>query len=180
MKKNKIVSVQVKVMREGISRSRRFLVSKFGGVANARRKAEQHRHYLKNVATMEQFIKATRQRWIGDHPIPRRQQGVEHADLRGPHAGQHAGRLDAPQQVRRDKGRRHLECLLVQERQRGGLLGPGHRGEAGSEPRLSGVVKRTHGVASCSRAQASRVVRSASASGAPGTGAYPHRIANVS
>ena len=60
MKKNKIVSVQVKVMREGISRSRRFLVSKFGGVANARRKAEQHRHYLKDVATMEQFIKAIR------------------------------------------------------------------------------------------------------------------------
>lgn len=60
MKKSKIVSVQVRVTRDGINRSRRFLVSKFGGIENATRKAKEYAHYLKNVASMDQFIKAYR------------------------------------------------------------------------------------------------------------------------
>ena len=51
---------QVRVTRFGIDRSRRFLNSKFGGAANAKAKAMEYADYLKNEATLHQFINATR------------------------------------------------------------------------------------------------------------------------
>jgi hypothetical protein len=51
---------RVFVTRFGVTRSRRFLNSKFGGPAHAKAKALEYADYLKNETTMHQFIKATR------------------------------------------------------------------------------------------------------------------------
>lgn len=47
------------VTREGMSRSRRFLHSKFGGKQTATAKAAEYANYL-HECTMDQFIKAVR------------------------------------------------------------------------------------------------------------------------
>ena len=51
---------RVFVMRFGVTRSRRFLNTKFGGPAKAKAKALEYADYLKNEATLHQFINATR------------------------------------------------------------------------------------------------------------------------
>jgi len=57
---NKPVSVQAQIVRNGLKRTRRFLVSKFGGIEHAVSKANDYIHYLRNEATMTQFRKAKR------------------------------------------------------------------------------------------------------------------------
>jgi len=54
------VSVRAQIVRSGLKRTRRFLVSKFGGVEHAISKANDYVHYLRNEATMKQFRKAKR------------------------------------------------------------------------------------------------------------------------
>jgi hypothetical protein len=57
---NKPVSVQAQIVRNGLKRTRRFLVSKFGGIEHAVTKANDYIHYLRNEATTAQFKKAKR------------------------------------------------------------------------------------------------------------------------
>ena len=57
---NQPVSVRAQIIRSGLKRTRRFLVSKFGGVEHAISKANDYVHYLRNEATMKQFRKAKR------------------------------------------------------------------------------------------------------------------------
>lgn len=52
-------SIRVHVMRDGVNRSRRFLVSKFGGMPTAIKKATQYAQYLQ-MCTEYQFECATR------------------------------------------------------------------------------------------------------------------------
>lgn len=47
------------VMRDGTSRSRRFLHTKFGGAKLATKKAAEYAHYLQNCPA-DQFFKAIR------------------------------------------------------------------------------------------------------------------------
>ena len=54
------ISVRASIMRNGIRRTRRFLVSKFGGIEHAISKANDYVHYLRNEANMKQFRKAKR------------------------------------------------------------------------------------------------------------------------
>lgn len=54
------ISVRAQIIRGGLKRTRRFLVSKFGGVEHAISKANDYVHYLRNEATMKQFRKAKR------------------------------------------------------------------------------------------------------------------------
>jgi len=54
------VSVRAQIIRSGLKRTRRFLVSKFGGIEHAISKANDYVHYLRNEATMKQFRKAKR------------------------------------------------------------------------------------------------------------------------
>ena len=58
--KNNTNSVRAHIVRNGLLRTRRFLVSKFGGVEHAISKANEYVHYLRNEATMKQFKKALR------------------------------------------------------------------------------------------------------------------------
>ena len=58
--KNNPISVRAHIVRNGLLRTRRFLVSKFGGVEHAISKANEYVHYLRNEATMKQFKKALR------------------------------------------------------------------------------------------------------------------------
>jgi len=58
--KNNPISVRAHIVRNGLLRTRRFLVSKFGGVEHAISKANEYVHYLRNEATLEQFKKALR------------------------------------------------------------------------------------------------------------------------
>ena len=51
---------RVIVTREGITRSRRFLHSKFGGAEHALNKAIEYRDYIKHEATLHQFDNAWR------------------------------------------------------------------------------------------------------------------------
>ena len=53
------VTARVFVNRDGLTRTRNFLFTKFGGKANAIKKAIHHAKYLKSC-TVEQFEKATR------------------------------------------------------------------------------------------------------------------------
>ena len=57
---NKPVSVQAQIVRNGLKRTRRFLVSKFSGIEHAVSKANDYIHYLRNEATMTQFRIAKR------------------------------------------------------------------------------------------------------------------------
>jgi hypothetical protein len=57
---NQPVSVRAQIIRSGLKRTRRFLVSKFGGIEHAISKANDYVHYLRNEATMKQFRKAKR------------------------------------------------------------------------------------------------------------------------
>lgn len=52
-------SSRARVTRNGVSRSRRFLHSKFGGKQTATAKASEYANYL-HECTMEQFTKAVR------------------------------------------------------------------------------------------------------------------------
>jgi hypothetical protein len=51
---------RVIVTRVGVTRSRRFLHSKFGGKKIATKKAIEYRDYIKNEATIHQFDSAWR------------------------------------------------------------------------------------------------------------------------
>jgi len=57
---NQPVSVRAQIVRGGLKRTRRFLVSKFGGIEHAISKANDYVHYLRNEATIDQFHKAKR------------------------------------------------------------------------------------------------------------------------
>ena len=48
------------VTREGVTRSRRYLHSKFGGKKTATAKAVEYANYIKNEATFDQFMNAWR------------------------------------------------------------------------------------------------------------------------
>ena len=56
----KAISVQVNVMRDGVRRTRRFLVTKFGGLETAIARATEYARYLRLHASPTQFRKALR------------------------------------------------------------------------------------------------------------------------
>jgi hypothetical protein len=53
-------TVLARVQRKGLRQSRTFLVSKFGGLENAVKKASEYATFLKKKATDTQFKKARR------------------------------------------------------------------------------------------------------------------------
>ena len=58
--KGQVVSLRAHVMREGVTRTRRFLVAKIKDINFALARAVEHVRYLKNKATPVQFSKAYR------------------------------------------------------------------------------------------------------------------------
>lgn len=53
-------NTRVSVTRDGVTRTMRFLHSKFGGKKLATKKAAEYANYIKNEATFEQFMNAWR------------------------------------------------------------------------------------------------------------------------